>query len=170
MQTRQQKKIVIEDLQQKLMQAKGVLFLSLKKLSTDKFLKLKQEIKNTGGLVRVVKKTLLTIAKPHLPTETITGPFALVVDSSSDLTSLSVLGKYKDEFKLEIFGGQLEEHSLAQSEIWTIAKLPPKPIMIGQVLGILKGQLYGFSFMLQSPLLKLHSVLKQINLKKSATS
>ncbi len=167
MQTRQQKETIVADLRNTFAQAKGVVFLSLRKLSTPNLLKLKQAVRADGGLFTVVKKTLLTIAHPDVAKQSITGPFAVVIDRVGDLKPFAVLGKHQKELELEVYGGEFEAQTLSVQEVWTMATLPPREVLLAKLVGALQSPLRRVTTAVQSPIQQLVAVLDQIKSKKS---
>lgn len=170
MQTKQQKQAVVQELRDTFARAKGAAFLSLRKLSTPNLLKLKQAVRADGGSFTVVKKTLLTIAHPAAAEQPITGPFAVVVDQIGDLKPFAVLGKYQKELELEVYGGEFEAQNLSADEVWTMATLPPREVLLAKLVGALQSPLRRVTTAVQSPIQQLVAALDQIKSKKQVAA
>ena len=166
MRTKTQKQDIIQDLKKNFDQAKGFVFLNLQKLNSPNLFRLKKELRSSDSSLQVSKKTFVHIANPEITLENISGPFALVFDFEGNLKPFSILGKLKDEMTLEVYGGSVEGRHMAADQVWQIAKLPPREIMLSQLVGSLKGRLYATVSTLRAPLQKLHSVVNQIKEKK----
>ena len=166
MRTKTQKQDIVSDLKKKFADAKGFIFLNLQKLNSPNLFKLKKELQNSDSSLQVSKKTFVHIANPEVSLTEVSGPFALVYDFEGNLRPFSLLGKLKDEMALEVYGGYVEGKQIASGEVWTIAKLPPREMMLAQLVGSLQGRLYATVSTLRAPLQKLHSVVSQIKEKK----
>ena len=165
MKTKWQKQSTIDELKENFSNAKAVVLLNLHKLNTTNLFKLKKELKNNEGALKVAKKTLFGLSKPNAETEKIQGPFALIFDFSPNLKPLSILGKLKKELNLEVFGGYLGEKVLSEKEVWDITALPSEDILRAKLVWTLKSQLQSVVYNLKAPLNKLLIALNQINTK-----
>ena len=98
----------------------------------------------------VVKNTLLSkvLEKASLPalTEHLTGPTAVIFGKGDDvLIAKRVMQFSKDHEPLKIKVGILGRNILSKAQILQLAMLPSKEVLLGKLVGTLKGPIYGLA-------------------------
>ncbi len=166
---RSEKVFLVDDLTARLNDAKSVVLVNLTGLKMSEQAKLRVLLRDAGAKLAVVKNTLLgrAIQTSNLKPLTsniqpaLTGPTALVIAEEDELAPLQALGKFIREFerpmlKVGVVGGEVYE----EGSLLRLSRLPGREILLGQVLGVLSGSLYGLVGTLQGNMGKLVFILK----------
>jgi len=169
MKTKEEKKLIIQDLTNKFNSAKGYVILDLFKLKTPIQKKIRDLLKNNSGVFQVVKKTLIYKANPNFPLkeDNLKTQIAFIWEFDEDLSSLRSLKDLKD-FSLEsnIISGYFNERLFSQKEIINLINIPDKQTLIANLNKNLLSQIYYASYVLKFPLTKMLFILSQIKDKK----
>ena len=120
----------------------SVVLVEYKGLSVKELEGLRSSLKDADAELNVVKNTLLKIAAKDTDIEQIadmlTGPTAIAVCESDPTAAAKVFVKTaKDLPLLKIKGGVVEGNVVGEQDITALSKLPSRPEMIAQLLGIL---------------------------------
>lgn len=140
-------------------------------LSANKSNEFRSKIRDSGAEAKVYKNTLMRLAFNELsisyPSELLVGP-TLLIHTKNDVVSLSkaIVGYLKDNDKVSIKGGLLQQSFIDESNVKNLATLPSKEELIAKSVGMIKAPLVGFVSGVSSPLRGLVAVLKQIENKK----
>jgi large subunit ribosomal protein L10 len=99
------------------------------------------------------------------------GPTAVAYGSTDPVALAKTVSEWgrKEQKQLRIKGGILEGRPLAPETVAELAKIPPRPILLGHVAGAIASPLTGFLAVLQAPLRKLTGLLEALS-KKNAES
>jgi len=134
---------------------------------------LRHALAKVGGEYRVVKNTLARIAADKADkgrmVDIVDGPVALAF-SHSDLAGLAkALNQYirSTESPLQIRGALLGERILKPEEVINLANLPPKEVLISQLVAWLQAPIISLRDVLGFPLQGLIAVLQ--NRKKEVS-
>ena len=141
--TREEKVQEIENLQERFGRASVALIANAKGLNVAKMQQLRRDLKKAGGEYKVAKNTLAkravrdtTFAKLD---ELLTGPPGLVFGYDDPVAVTKVLVDFaKDNDKVSICAGVLEQKVLEPEAIDQLAKMPSKEVLIAQLLGLLQ--------------------------------
>jgi large subunit ribosomal protein L10 len=182
-QTKQQKQEVLEALDKKIEKQKTIILFDFTGLNVKDFSNLRKKIKAAGDELKVVKKTLMSLAfrkaKMTLETKKISGEIALVFGYHDELAPAKTVYEFsKDNQNIKILGGFLENKNLADGknlesrsarfkfleaeEIITLAQLPSREELLGKFVGSLGRPMSGFLNVLQGNIKGLLQVLSQI--------
>jgi large subunit ribosomal protein L10 len=131
-------------------------------LSVTEMVQLRRAIRDAGVEMRVVKNRLFLIAakeaqKPELA-DLLKGPTAIIFGGSEDVVApakatTEYMRTARNAFAVRngVMGGQL----LSLADIQSLASLPPKPVLVGQLAGALQAPIANllglFSNMLRNP-------------------
>ncbi len=165
------KKKVVAEIQQKVAESNLVILSEYRGLTVSALTQLRKGLRESGADAKVYKNTLTRLALDELkigyPKNLLTGP-NLFVSSSGDVAQVSkVLVQFnKDNERLEIKGGILDNQLLDLKGIKELSQLPSRDVLIGKVVGLIKSPLSGLVRSLSSPQSGLVAVLKQIETKK----
>jgi large subunit ribosomal protein L10 len=123
--------------------------LNVKSMST-----LRKRLRENYAGIRVVKNTLLKRAASGLPAETLVsdleGPTALTYTSGDPVNVAKTLTTFVREFKLlKIKGGITDGHIMRPEQITALSTMPPRQVLIAQVVGGLQGPVASFVQTLQ---------------------
>lgn len=118
--------------------------LNVKSIST-----LRKRLRETNSGVRVIKNTLLRRAAKGLPiqdlADSLEGPTALAYGSSDAVDTTKVVTTFARESKiLQIKGGVAEGHLMDAKQLIALATMPPRIVLVGQVVGGLQAPVSSF--------------------------
>ncbi len=164
-----EKTIFVENLTEELKSAKGVVLINFAGLSVKGQQELKKRLKAVGARMLVVKNTLFKrageaakIDKEVLTDSVLQGQTALVLADGEGVGPLSVLGKFAKEFAVPQLKVGVVDGSFQNSEGLTrLSTLPGRDALLGQLLGVLQGPMYGITGVLQGNLQKLVYILRE---------
>ena len=125
--------------------------LNVKAIST-----LRKRLREADAGFRVIKNTLVKRAAEGLPAENLVrgldGPTALAYSQADPVNVAKALAGFIREFKLlAIKGGLTEGQILGPEQVQALATMPPRPVLLAQVVG-------GF----QSPVASFVGTLQQV--------
>lgn len=135
-----QKANVIEQTTEKYRKSAGVLFTEYRGLKVHQIQDLRKQLKAKGGDFSVVKNTLFKIAAgddaANMPEEMTSGPTAIAFLYSNEAECAKVLADFvKANKALVIKGGFIAGSVYTDKQVDALAKLPPKEVLIAQVIG-----------------------------------
>ena len=160
-----QKIFTVDNLSEKLKQAKSLIFADYSGLKVDQINKLRQEIKKAGGEFEVIKNTLLTKASQgnewQIESEQLKGPTVALWIYNDDISPLKVLDKFIKKNELpKIKFGFWNKEMINEERIIQLANLPGIEELRAKFIGSLKSPLYRLTTNLNSNVLKLLYLLK----------
>ncbi len=83
--------------------------------------------------------------------EVLEGMTAIAVATDDPIAPAKVLKEYADKIEsFELKGGFVEGKVLDKAGVEELAAIPPKPILIGKMLGSMQKSLYGLAYVLQA--------------------
>lgn len=157
MKTRQQKETEIERAGELLKGSKVLVYTDFSKIPTEEVRKLRRDILQAGGRLLVMKKRLLGVLMKRegheFNSKAFPGPVGTVFSTNALDKIAGPVFKFFKEMKLEgekILGGyDLESKTvLAASQVITIGQLPPREVLLGQLVGMLASPIRSFLFVL----------------------
>ena len=163
------KTLFVENLTEELKGAKGVIVINYAGLTVKMQQELKKRLKGADARMLVVKNTLLKrageaakIDKEVLTDTILQGQTALIIADGDSLIPLSVLGKFAKEFAVPQLKVGIVENSFQDTEALTrLSTLPGRDVLLGQLLGVLTGPMYGVVGTLNANMQKLVYILGQ---------
>ena len=161
------KKEKIEELNQKIKDAKAIFFTDYRGLSVNKLQELRQKLDENHSELQVTKNTLLNIALKNNNTELekeLEGPTATLFAYGDELEPLkSILNFAKENNDLpEVKLGMVDGIWLKIDKLKQLALLPGKDILRGQFVGTLNAPLSGLVYSLNFHTQSFINVLKNI--------
>ena len=170
--TRAQKAEIVKNLKEKFLNSEGVFVTSFKGFTVAESNEIRKLIREKGGEFRVVKNTLIRLASQDTPAQPlndfIQGPTALVIAYQDPVEVAKVLDKFiKDHSSLELRGFVIQGKGFNAEAIKDLVKLPPKEVLLAQVLGTFQAPLTNFVGLLSAIIRNFLYVLKAIEEKKS---
>lgn len=169
--TRKQKEEVIAKTQSDLKAATSVVLISFDKLTVAESGELRANLSEAGGHMRVMPKRLLKIAfkniKLDLDPTTLEGQVAVAWadDPVAPAKTLNDFAKEHEE-KIKLLAGSLEGNVLTIEEVKSLATLPTREQLIGQLLSVIVGPIVGTVRVLSGVQTSTVQVLKAIADKK----
>ncbi len=150
-----------------------VVLSDFKGITVEEVTELRNQIREQEGIFRVAKNTLTARAFSDDKYETfrglLKGPSVLTFAKQDPVAVLKVLTEFekKSGGKLTIKGGMLDDRFTTAEELKTISKLPPKEVLLGQVVGLIASPLTGFLNVCSGPIRKLAYAIKALEEKKA---
>lgn len=164
-----EKPFFVENLAKELEVAKGIVLVDYQGLPVREQNKLRAALKNAGGKFLVAKNTLLKLAlkKAQIANsksqieEKLVGPTALILASEDELAPLQALGRFIQEFekptpKIGILADVLYD----AQKLLTLARIPGREVLLGQLVRVLQTPMSGLTYTLASGPQMLVSILK----------
>ncbi len=138
------KKEFVDKLNSKLSEIEIALIVDYKGLDVKAMTQLRNDLRKEDVQLEVVKNTLLSLACKGTSISVIKdflkGPNAIVTSKSDPVAPAKILTKFaEDNQKLEIKVGAMNGKLLNVDEIKALAKMPPKEILLAQLLSTMNG-------------------------------
>lgn len=172
MQTREQKKSIVNGLVEKLKKAKAVVFSDYKGLIVKDMTTLRRDLEKEGTSLKVAKKTLIQLALKEAGFEVdvkkLEGQLALAISEKDEVVAAKLIAALaKRNENIKILGGLLGSKELTAEEVQALAKLPSKEELLAKLVGTINGPVSGFVNVLAGNLRGLVQVLKGISEAKN---
>jgi len=155
-------------LKEKIAKAKSLAIVDYSGTSANDQVKLRSEITEAGGEVLIAKNTLIDIAIGEGKlTDSLEGMNAVVFSYEDAVAALKkVFAFHKDEKKLEIKQGFMNDKVLSAAEVEALSQLPGKNELISMLINRLQSPATGMVNVLKAGTRDLAYVLKAIAEKK----
>ncbi|MCL6451870.1 MAG: 50S ribosomal protein L10 [Acetobacteraceae bacterium] len=157
MRTREFKAQWVERVRERLGRARSVVLVDYRGLSVAEISDVRRRLAGADAELHVVKNSVLRLAcrdvglgglEPHLA-----GPNALVLGSGDEAAPARVLAQFAAEArKLELKAGVLGGQVLDLAQVKALAALPPRPELVGRLLGGLSAPIVRLTLALGAPL------------------
>jgi large subunit ribosomal protein L10 len=157
---------IVESLQETFSRSRAVVLTDYRGLTTTEMNELRSKFREAGVEYKVVKNSLAQLAVKQAAmadlADVFVGPIAIAFDFADSPVVAKVLMEYIRATKsiLGIKGGFLAERVLTPEEVETLAKLPSRPELVGQVLAGIQSPLYGLVNVLAGPIRGMVGVLQ----------
>ena len=169
---REQKVVEVQALKDDFSASKASFLIGYKGLTVNQMQRLRRELKEKGGKLRVAKARLMRRAVENMEDRERLAPFfkdqiGLVFASDEVPSVAKVLYQFsKDNEALQLVIGVFEDHMLDSAGISRIATLPSRDVLLAQLCGTLKAPTTGLANVLNMLILRLLWTLNQIGEKK----
>src|ERR1700730_2671055 len=139
---RPEKANIVSDLSKKLNQSPFVLVADYQRMNVGHFADLRNRLAGTGAELHVVKNSFLkrAMSDSGLPdvADKLTGQTAVVTGEKDVAPVAKILKLFAKEFKIAALKiGVVDKALLSTQEVETLAELPSREILLGQLLGLL---------------------------------
>ncbi len=171
--TREQKQHILKDLTDKFSRTKAAILVDFNKLSVSKTMELRQILKQIGAEYKVAKKTLISrVLKSGdysgIDLDELKTQFGVVFSYDDPVPVAQSIYKFsKLNEALKILGGFLGLNWQGKDRIIALAKLPPREILLGQVVGTIASPLSGLVNVLSANMRNVINVLNSLKLKNN---
>lgn len=166
----------VEEMYQKMEKANALIFTDFKGLTVADLFELRSKIRGLQAEYRVVKNTLALLAiKKVYPDKEFdkffVGPTAITYCYDDPFAVIKALVDYsKDHEALKLKGGVVDGDICSADEIKEMAKLPPREVILSQVVGSIAAPLSSLVWSLKWPINKLVWTLDAISKEKEKIS
>ncbi len=142
-------------------------------ITVEKDTKLRKQLREAGCVYKVVKNTLLSRAFKDAGIEgldeCLNGTTAIAYSENGYTEAPKILSDYaKDNENFQVKAGFIDGGAVDAQSIDALAKLPPKEVLLAQVLGGLNGPIQGFANVLNGTMRGLVIALNAIAEKQGA--
>jgi len=153
--------------------AKGAVVSDYRGLNVQEISTLRRQLREVDVELQVVKNTLARRAAAETDFERIVesfvGPTSIAFTEGDVVAMAKVMTEYaKREPKLEIRAGLAEGQALTPERVAALAELPPREVLLAQVLGSLKSPMSGLVGVLQGVVRQLVYVLAAIQRERES--
>ena len=150
-----QKKAVVDELVQKLKEAKSIVRADYRGLTVDQDTKLRKALREADVEYKVIKNSIINFAVKDSDLEGLgkylAGPTAIAISTTDPVAPSKIIAKYaKDYDKLEIKGGMVEGNIIDVDGVNELASTPSREELLGRLMGSLQGSLYGLAIALNA--------------------
>ena len=138
----EEKKQIVEDLHGRFAKSSLVILTDFKGLDVASVSELRRKLKEAGIEYKVVKNTLMARASQDTPISVLKdhfkGPGAVAISYHDPVAPAKILTKFADDSKkLEIRAAVLNGKLIDLSGIKALAALPPREVLLGQLLAVM---------------------------------
>ena len=139
---RPEKASIVSDLSEKLNRSPFLLVTDYQRMKVDQFGELRNRLAPAGAEVRVVKNSFLkrAMADSGMPDvgDKLTGQTAIVMGEKDVAPVAKILKLFAAEFKIATLKiGVVDKAVLSTADVEALAELPPREILLAQLLGLL---------------------------------
>ena len=150
----EQKKKVVSEITEKLRSAKSVVLVEYKGLTVEKATDLRNKCREVGVEFKVYKNSLMRFAFEELGYKDITvnleGPNAIAMSFIDEIAAAKVTNDFAKTSNetVVIKAGIAEGKVMNADQIKELASVPPREILLGQLAGVLQGNIRNLAYML----------------------
>jgi len=162
----EKKKEIIDSLEKTFSGCDSGIIADYRGLKTPDIVALRRKFRESGTEFHVVKNSLANIAakktgKTHI-SDIFAGPLAIAFVKDDISKTAKILTDHIASSKLNLIikGGFMGDRLLTPAEISLLATLPPRPVLLAQVMGGIQGPLYALMGQLNAPLQGLMTILQ----------
>jgi large subunit ribosomal protein L10 len=165
--TKKQKEYLAKDFVEKIKGSKTTVVVDYKGMTVGEISELRNLLREQGIKMQVLKKSIAQVAftnqKLDLDVRKMEGQLAFVYGGDDEVSAAKIVHKFaKDNEKLKMLAGVLENKVMAQEEMVSLAKLPGKDELLAKMVGSLKAPVSGFVNVLGGNLRGLVYILQEI--------
>ena len=172
---RSEKQAVVAELKEKLASAKGAVLVDFRGLTVAQDTVLRRKMREAGVEYRVIKNTLTAIAAKEAGIEGLdtylVGTTAIAMSSEDPVVAAKIVSEFaKDkEYKnLKIKAGIVEGKMIDADGVKALSSLPPREVLIAQVLAGFQAPIAGLVNVLQGTIRNTVYVLDAIRKQKES--
>lgn len=163
---------IVEDIRERVSKARIGILADFTGLKVESMTQLRRQVKEAGGELKVTKNTLLkraagegNLIEPIQ--EDLVGPNAMVLGYEDPVALAKILVKFaQDKPLLKLKGGVMGGRPLSVQEVDALSKLPPREVLLAQLLGLLQAAPQGLVNVLSGVIRNFLNVLVAIRDQK----
>ncbi|MDH7478593.1 MAG: 50S ribosomal protein L10 [Syntrophomonadaceae bacterium] len=162
-----EKRQLVQEVKEKMMSSKSTILVDYRGLTVAEANELRTMLRRSGVEYRVVKNTLTTFAaremdRPELE-QYLVGPTALAFGINDPVIPAKLLSEYaRTHRNLKLKAGLVEGRVVDLAGVRALAELPPREVLLSQVLGTVRAPIANWVGVLQAPLRQLLYVLDRV--------
>ncbi|MBC7073911.1 50S ribosomal protein L10 [Candidatus Parcubacteria bacterium] len=165
-----QKEKILKELREKFKEGKILIFFGFKGVDAPSLQNLRRQVKKEGGLVKIVKKTLLQKVLDENKISLSVGEIKEEMGIIFGIEEIVKVAKVASDFQkvnenFKIFGGIFEGSLISKEKIQELAQLPPREVLLQRLLSSMSSSLWRLCYLLNSPIQNLIFILNQISTK-----
>lgn len=168
--TKEKKEQIVSKLSKLVKKAELLVFLKFRGLSVAKASELRRKLRDAGASYVVAKKRLtrLVLKNEGVEMPKLEGEVAFIMSGTEALAVAKEVHAFSKKNKeyATIIGGVFQKSVVDANTIVRLAQIPPKEVLLAQLLGVLQGPMRGFVGVLNGNQRKLVTVLRQVADKK----
>ncbi len=163
--SRERKEQVVEELTELLKASQGIVLTDYRGLNVNDMMNLRRRLHESGAVFKVAKNTLtkLALQRAGLPTpeDMLEGPTAITF-LKDDVAgpAKTLLDFAKQTGILSLKGGLLGNSILSAEAVSDLAKLPPRDVLLAQLVAAIQGPMANLANILMAPMRDLVYVLQ----------
>jgi len=169
------KQAQVAELKEKLTGSKGAVLTDYRGLNVALDTKLRRKMREAGVEYRVVKNTMTRIAAQEIGLDELVpyleGPTAIAFSATDPVAPAKVIADFVKEHKLKtltVKAGIVEGKVIDADGVKALANLPPREVLLAQVLAGMQAPIAGLVNVLQGSIRKLVYVLDAIREQKKS--
>lgn len=167
------KKETVEEIKEKIGNAESIILVDYRGLGVSEITELREKYRGSDVDYKVYKNTLLRLAFKDMGLEDfnefLVGPSAVAFGYGDPVQAAKISAEFaKTNTELEIKAGIVDGKVIGIDAIKELAELPPREVLIAQVLGGLNAPIQGFANVLNGTMSSLVRVLDAIANEKQA--
>jgi large subunit ribosomal protein L10 len=163
--SREKKERMVADYVDKLSNSQAIILADYRGLTVAELTDLRRRLRENQGAFQIVKKTLLSLGLEQvgipIPEDKLQGPLAVgycLGDVPPVAKTLTDFAKESD--RLQILGAILGARFLDPAAVKELADLPPREVLLAQLLGTVQGPMSSLISTINAPLRELAQVLR----------
>ena len=170
MSVRAEKKSMIADIRTQIERADYVFLADFTGLSVERMTDLRGRLRPAGARMQVVSNAFLRLAAGETgwaDLTGLTGPTAMICGTGEVTRAAKLVEQFGREFeKLALKGGRMKTRSLSADDIQQMARIPPREVLLGRLVGTLAAPMYMLVGVMSQKVSSVLYVLKAIEEKK----
>jgi large subunit ribosomal protein L10 len=169
----EEKRAVVERLVTQIKESSSLIVTDYRGLGVTQTAEIRRTLREAGATFHVAKNTLARLAaqqadRPHL-VEFLQGPTAIAFIADDPAPVAKKLSEVARQTRiLAVKGGVMNGHTLTADEVRRLGELPPRDVLLSQVVGAIAGPMQNTVGVLAAPLRELVAVIDAFIAKKQA--
>jgi len=168
------KQAIVQQIEQKIGDARLVVFADYRGLTVEEMTELRNRLRTPGVEFRVVKNTMVEFALKNRGLEemisSIEGPNAMLFSSEDTVGPIKVLFDFmRQTRKMEVKIGILDGKVITAEQVRILSELPSREVLIAQVLGTMQAPITSLVYVLNANLTGLARAIDKIREQKAAS-
>jgi large subunit ribosomal protein L10 len=167
------KKLIVQEIEGRLKKAKLVVFADYRSVTVSEISDLRNQLRLPGVTAQIYKNTMLDFALQNCGYsgfgEMLFGPNLVVFSEEELVEPAKILNQFsRTSKKLEIKMGILEGNLIDGAAVKALAELPPRDVLLSQVVGTLQAPITSLVRVLNANITGLVRVLDQVREKQAS--